>query len=311
MLRTLSPLRYPGGKSCLYDLVAGILRDNRLDRIDYIEPYAGGCGLALSLLYGGHVSDIHLNDVDLGIWSFWNSVLEQTEQLVEVIQRTPITMDEWHQQRAIHQAGDATDSLRLGFATFFLNRTNRSGVISGAGAIGGSLQNGPYKLDCRFNKEDLVRRIRRVAKYRGRIHLSNLDAIPFMQKKARELPDPSFFCIDPPYFNKGSKLYTNFYGPSEHAAVANAVLKLECPWIVTYDYTEEIMALYSKRRQFVFDINYSIQTKRVGSELLVASKGLRLPKTITARKVDSASLRAATPYVLPESLRSSSESVES
>ncbi len=293
MLRVVSPLRYPGGKTCLYDVVSTILSENGLDRVDYIEPYAGGCGLALALLYGGHVSDVYLNDLDPAIWAFWNSALEETEQLVSLVEKTPITISEWHRQKELHGASNLANPLELGFATFFLNRTNRSGVIKGAGAIGGLLQTGPYKIDCRFNREDLIRRIRRVAKYRTRIHLSNSDAIPFMQEMTVALPESSFFCIDPPYFNKGSKLYTNAYGPEEHSAVADAVLKLRQPWIVTYDHAEEIKQLYSQRRQFAFDINYSIQTKRVGSELLIASKRLRLPEGVRARQVNPPTQQAA------------------
>jgi DNA adenine methylase len=277
----------------LYDLLATILRDNRLDRVDYVEPYAGGCGLALSLLYGGHVGDVHLNDLDPSIWSFWASVLYETDGLVALVKNTPVTIREWQRQREIHAAADVTNPLRLGFATFFLNRTNRSGVIKGAGVIGGLSQDGPYKLGCRFNRDDLVRRIRRVSKYRNRIHLSNHDAIPFMKKMAASLPERSFFCIDPPYFNKGSKLYTNFYGPEEHRAVAETVLGLKQPWIVTYDHAPEIKLLYSERRQLVFDINYSIQTKRVGSELLISSKGLRLPRELRQHQVQLASRAAA------------------
>jgi DNA adenine methylase len=190
------------------------------------------------------------------------------------------------QTEKIHETLDITRPLKLGFATFFLNRTNRSGVIKGAGIIGGLSQNGPYKLDCRFNRDDLARRIRRVAKYRRRIHLSKNDAVFFMKKTASKLADNCFFCIDPPYFNKCSSLYTNFYGPDEHGAVAEAVLGLKQPWIVTYDYTDEIRRLYSKRRQFAYDINYSVQTKRVGSELLIASPGLLLPEELKSRQIN-------------------------
>ena len=294
MTNAASPLRYPGGKSVLYDLVSRILRDNRLERGHYVEPYAGGCGLALSLMYGGHVSDIHVNDLDISIWSFWDSVLNRTDELIHLVEKTAVTISEWQKQREIFRAAESRgDSLRLGFATFFLNRTNRSGVIKGAGVIGGLEQKGNYKIDCRFNRSDLVRRIRRVAKYKGRIHLYGLDAIPFMQSTQATLPKNTFFCVDPPYFNKGSSLYTNFYGPEEHKDVAKAVLRLRFPWIVTYDDTEQIEALYRKRRQFSFDINYSIQTKRIGSELLIASKGLRLPEEIRNRQTNRPSSRAA------------------
>jgi DNA adenine methylase len=288
-----SPLRYPGGKAGLHDLVSTILNLNNLNRGHYVEPYAGGCGLALSLLYGGHVSDIHINDVDPSIFAFWECVLTRTQELVELIEGTAVTVEEWHRQKAIHRAADMKNVLALAFATFFLNRTNRSGIIKGAGIIGGLSQTGNYKLDCRFNRQDLARRIKRISKYRSRIHLSNLDAIQFMRQIKKQLPENAFFCIDPPYFNKGSSLYTNYYSSDEHAEVSKVVLALKYSWVVTYDYTPEIKALYSKRRQFLFDINYSIQTKRVGSELLIASKGLRLPEEIRERQAHRPQYRAA------------------
>src|ERR1700722_10504273 len=188
MTRLVSPLRYPGGKTALYELVAGILLLNGLERGSYVEPYAGGCGLALSLLFGGHVGDIYVNDLDRSVWSFWYCVLNRTEELIGLVNRTSIDVSEWQRQREIQQQTHV-DSLALGFSTFFLNRTSRSGVIKGAGVIGGLSQDGPYKIDCRFNREDLTRRIRRVAKYRGRIHLSNMDAIEFMRRVDRDLPD--------------------------------------------------------------------------------------------------------------------------
>lgn len=278
MIRSVaSPLRYPGGKSCLYDLTSSILRANDLHRGHYVEPYAGGCGLALSLLYGGNVSDIYVNDVDPAIWSFWKAVLDSTDEFLELLDKTPVTLAEREKQKNVYAARNRKDTVRLGFATFFLNRTNRSGVIKGAGVIGGLEQSGPYKIDCRFNKEELSRRILRTAKYREQIHLSNQDAVVFMKRMDKKLPGRSFFCIDPPYFSKGSSLYTDFYGHSEHETVAASVMKLDRPWIVTYDYHEEIKRIYKRRKQYMLSLNYSVQTKRVGSELLIASKGLKIP----------------------------------
>ena len=179
MTNAASPLRYPGGKSCLYGLMASILHLNNMNRRDYAEPYAGGCGLALALLYGGHVADIHINDIDPSIWAFWHCVLERSDDLVAKIIGTPVTVDEWLKQREIHRKQDITDNLELGFSTFFLNRTNRSGIIKGAGVIGGLNQSGNYKIDCRYNVDELIRRIRRIKKYKDRIHLTNLDALFF------------------------------------------------------------------------------------------------------------------------------------
>lgn len=283
MARSNSPLRYPGGKTCLYELTASVLRLNKLQRGHYAEPYAGGAGLALSLLFGGHVSDIHLNDVDRSVWAFWDAVLNRTEALEDLIWNTPVDVERWHEQRRIYLNSQDYDDLTVGFSMFFLNRTNRSGIVKGAGVIGGLEQQGAYKIDCRFNREELVRRIRRIAKYRSRIHLHRLDALDFMSLLDRSLPPRALFCIDPPYFNKGSSLYTSFYDPDDHAAVSQAVLGLDRPWILTYDNTPEISHLYKARRQFSFDVNYSVQTKRVGTELLVASKGLKMPNEVRDR----------------------------
>lgn len=263
-------------------LVSSILKENGLSRGHYAEPYAGGASLALSLLFGGHVSDIHLNDVDAGIWSFWHTVLSEPEWMVERIRSVEITIDEWHRQRAIYKAGDANCPSELGFATFFLNRTNRSGIIGTGGVIGGLDQSGNYKLDCRFNREELARRILRIYQYRSSIHLYRDDALDFLGRCNRELPEQAFLAIDPPYYVKGSSLYTSFYTPADHADVSSAILCLERPWILTYDAAPEIQALYRSRRQYLFDIHYSVQVKRTGTELLVASKGLRIPEDVRA-----------------------------
>ncbi|WP_339026624.1 DNA adenine methylase [Bradyrhizobium symbiodeficiens] len=272
-----SPLRYPGGKTCLTEPISKILRLNKLDRGHYAEPYAGGCGLALALLFEGHVSDIHINDIDRSVWTFWHVVLNRTDEFIELIQRTPVTVEEWRKQREIQRKPGRRGHLEIAFACFFLNRTNRSGIIKNAGVIGGLEQAGKYKIDCRFSKDELIRRIRRLSKYRNRIHLHRMDAIDFIDYVANELPDKTFLCIDPPYFNKGASLYTSFYMPEDHELVAKRILRLKNPWVLTYDHCEEIQDLYLNRRQYEFALNYSVQTKRIGAELLIASKGLRLP----------------------------------
>lgn len=286
MARATSPLRYPGGKSCLLELTSTILRINGLERGHYAEPYAGGCGLALALLYGGHVADIHINDIDPSIWAFWHSVLNETDALTTKIANTAVTIEEWLKQRDIHRSQRTDDTLALGFSAFFLNRTNRSGIIKGAGVIGGLQQNGNYKIDCRFNHDELSRRITRIKKYQDRIHLTQLDALDFLERCDSSLPSDALLFIDPPYYKKGAGLYTSFYAPEDHAALAAKVISIDRPWIVTYDDTPEIRGLYRNRRQYCFDINYSLQEKRVGTELLIASKGIKLPEITRDRQVN-------------------------
>ena len=286
MVRGASPLRYPGGKTSMLDLVGTVLRLNGLERGHYAEPYAGGCGLALSLLYGGYVADIHVNDIDPSVWSFWHCALTETDALVALVEDTAVTTEEWRRQRDIHRAMDKRDPLALGFSAFFLNRTNRSGVIGSGGVIGGLNQTGNYPIDCRFQREDLVRRIRRVSRYRERIHLTSLDALEFLSRCEGSLPANSLLFVDPPYFNKGSILYTSFYKPDDHATLAAKMLTVDWPWLVTYDDVPEIRRLYRDRRQYSFGINYSLHEKRVGSELLVVSKRLKVPDVARSRQVN-------------------------
>lgn len=292
MARTNSPLRYPGGKSCLIDLAAELLRLNGLEHGHYAEPYAGGCGLALSLLYGGHVSDIHINDIDPAIWAFWHCVLNETEALSDLVLNTPVTIEEWFRQRDAYRSTGLEDVLTLGFSAFFLNRTNRSGIIKGAGVIGGLQQRGNFKIDCRYNQEDLARRILRIKKYKDRIHLSHNDGQDFMINMDRRLPKRSLLFIDPPYFCKGADLYTSFYKPNDHVKIADTIVKLSRPWIVTYDDVPEIREIYASNRQYGFDIAYSVREKKLGAELLIASKRLRLPTGFKKREANRPQYRA-------------------
>lgn len=287
MTRTASPLRYPGGKSSLFRVMKEIIANNNLTHRTYAEPYAGGAGLALALLYSGTVREIHINDLDASIWSFWHSVLNFTDELSSMVMTTELTVDEWRAQREIYRGQDDSDPLRLGFAAFYLNRTNRSGIIAQGGVIGGLKQTGNYLMDCRFNRRDLVERIRRVAAYKDEIFLYRMDALNFLKRSSELLPKKTLLCVDPPYFNKGSQLYTSFYRPEDHAGLAEVIQELTMPWVVTYDNADEIRSLYSKSRLHSFDVRYSVQTKRVGSELLIAPQHVTLPEIWDERRIAS------------------------
>lgn len=287
MATTPSPLRYPGGKANIASMVSEIIKDNDLCRGHYAEPYAGGGGLALSLLFKGHVHYIHLNDLDRSIWCFWNAILKNTEEFISRIESVDITLDEWYRQREIQKDRDNQDNLDVAFSTFFLNRTNRSGVILKAGVIGGLEQDGKYKLDCRFNKKGLIDKILRIKKYKNRIHVYNLDAIDFIKATRSELPTKTLYCIDPPYFVKGSTLYTNFYNPDDHKKIATLLNRLSKPWILTYDDAPEIQELYKNKRQYRFNLNYSAGIKRVGTELLITSDKVSIPPELNISKMSA------------------------
>lgn len=272
---TDTPLRYPGGKTQMTPLVLDIMRSNGLHQGFYCEPFAGGAGIACRLLVNGHISEAWINDIDPSIHAFWHSVLNQTDALCDLVERTPITLEEWHSQRAVQQLARPS-RLALGFSTLFLNRTNRSGILKG-GVIGGFEQRGAYSIDCRFNRTDLVRKIRRLALYRDQVRLSCVDALEFIREAVPTLPKRSLVNIDPPYFAQGPDLYTSFYTPDDHAALSRAVRAIRRPWLLTYDDAPEIARLYAGLPGTRLSLTYYAQVKRPGVELFIASPSVSVP----------------------------------
>jgi DNA adenine methylase len=278
-----TPLRYPGGKSKLSSFIQAVLSENRLIDGDYAEPYAGGAGIAFELLFLECVSRVHLNDLDRAVFCFWDTVVNHTEWLCNKIVATPIKISEWYRQREVYRCIDSAESRELGFAFFFLNRTNRSGILNG-GVIGGLDQTGEWKIDARYNKGDLVKRIRKIAAYRSRIALYNQDAADFITLTLPRLSKRTLVYLDPPYFVKGRRLYRNHYKPKDHAAIADLIHGgLPQHWIVSYDNVPEIAKLYPRFRSAVYNLDYSAATRRVGSEIMFFSDDLLLPKGMRIR----------------------------
>lgn len=274
----ISPLRYPGGKGKLYNTFSAFIIDNNYTDYKYVEPYAGGAGLALSLLINGKISSIHLNDVDRSIYAFWHSVLNETEQLIKLIEDVHITIDCWHEMKEIQSNKDVADLLELGFSTFFLNRTNRSGILKG-GVLGGKNQTGDYPIDCRFNKTNLIERIILISNYRDRINISNLSAEELIINYLSDYTvlDKILVNFDPPYYKKGAALYTNFYSHEDHVQLEHLITQyVKTPWIMTYDNCDEICKIYNGYRIKEFTLNHSAGTNKTGKEVAIFSGNVEL-----------------------------------
>ena len=278
MPATLTPLRYPGGKTKLYSYVKDVLAHNYLIGQTYVEPFAGGAGLAIKLLLNGDVSKIVINDYDPAIFSFWFCVLNRTDELCRIIQDTDITTTEWHRQKDIYLSQDIENCLELGFATLFLNRTNVSGVIKG-GIVGGLNQMGNYSIDARFNKNTLIKKIHNIAKVKKNIELYNLDVNDLLDFLT-EGYDGAFIYFDPPYVNKGAKLYENSFNETDHITLANNIFNCRNKWIVTYDICDLISGLYKDYRCSLLEIKYSIQKSKDAKEFIFFSNNLLIPEGI-------------------------------
>lgn len=277
-MKFYSPLRYPGGKNKLAKFVALICERNNING-HYVEPYAGGASVALFLLIHGYVKEITINDFDRAIYAFWYSVLNDTERFCRKIKKTEITVENWKKFKKIHFNKETAKLFDLGFATFFLNRTNHSGIIDG-GIIGGLNQKGDYKINCRFNKRDLIERIKLIATYKRKINLYNFDALEIIEKIQKEKGDKNIiFYFDPPYYLKGPSLYMSHYKNDDHQKVSKEIQKIKnAKWIVSYDNTPEIKKLYITSIKKEYTFLHTANEIKEGKEILFFSNNLVVPR---------------------------------
>lgn len=281
-----SPLRYPGGKSLMTNFFVDLFHKNGLQEIVYAEPYAGGAGAAINLLLNDHVNEIVINDANIGIYSFWNALINESERFIQTIEIIPVTLEEWYKQRAVI-TGSTKPSFELGVATFFMSRTNRSGVIFG-GAIGGSTEekqlNAKYKINCRFNKQDLIQRLETIAANKNRIQICNEDALAFL----RQLNNNVFVYLDPPYYVKGKCLYMNHYTDRDHKELAHFLQdEAHFNWVLSYDDVPQIRNMYANSELYRFPLKYTVSKKQVGYELLTHSADLFFPESLEIRRTHS------------------------
>lgn len=283
-----TPLRYPGGKQRLAPFILELLVENGTINGHYVEPYAGGAGVALELLLSDSVSQVHLNDSSFPIYAFWNSILSRTEDFCRRISSASLTIEEWKKRREIVRHPADYGEFEVGYSTFYLNRCNRSGVLSG-GVIGGLAQNGKWKMDARFSRNELIRRIEAIALRKDSITLRNWDAEKFILEYIPDLPANTFVYCDPPYFEKSSRLYLNRYEKNDHKRISEVIQqRLVKKWVVSYDSAAEILRYYSDRKSFLYDLQYNASRAYKGKEVFIFSDDVSVPKASLLPYIDEA-----------------------
>lgn len=274
----LSPLRYPGGKAKFSPLIASAIECNNLNNGHYLELYAGGAAVSLYLLFNNYVDHVYINDSDPAIYDFWVCVTQKTDELLKLINDTPVNMDEWFYWHSILRGEREASQLERGFSTFFMNRTNRSGILKG-GVIGGKKQVGSYTLDARFNKDKLKKRIIDIAEKSDRITVYCEDALNLLKTFSKRNLKKLLIYLDPPYYIKGQGLYRNYYEHDDHVAIASALQNKNSKlnWIVSYDNVAQIKEMYKYSKNFQYNLSYTAQVKYVGSEVMFFSESLNIP----------------------------------
>lgn len=273
-----TPLRYPGGKARFAPLIAKVMHTNNLVGGHYLEPYAGGAGVALILLIDGIVEKIHINDADPAVAVFWRIATQQSVVLSNMVANEPVTMEAWHHWKSVMLGEVLATELERGFATLFMNRTNRSGILK-AGVIGGKAQTGTYKLGERFMRDELCKRLERIGCHASAIHVYEEDAHQLLMRCHKFLPTKSLVYLDPPYYVKGAGLYRNFYKHEDHVQIARLLgsTRFRRPWVVSYDNIDEIRAMYAYAHSFTYGLHYTAQRRYTGSEVMFFSERLTLP----------------------------------
>lgn len=274
---TASPLRYPGGKTVYADMMTEIIELNDLGECTFVEAFAGGAGAAITMLLRNDVPAIILNDYDIAIFAFWSSILTQTDEFLQLLRDTPITVAEWHEQKEVYR-NEREDLLSLGFATFYLNRTNRAGILA-ANPIGGLQQNGQYHIDARFNRVGLEGKIQAIADRRDSITLYNLDAVDFVDTLERDHEEEALFIyFAPPYYQKGELLYLNHFDHTQHAVLRDCIMRCEFPWVLSYDNAEQIVELYAETPIYRKALRYSVARPSLAEELIISD--LTMPEEL-------------------------------
>lgn len=301
MSRHATPLRYPGGKQRLTPFILELLEENGCLGGHYVEPYAGGAGVAMDLLLSDKVAHVHLNDSSYPIYAFWNSVLTTSDELCKLVSETPLTVDEWLRQREILRNPNVHTELQVGFSTFYLNRCNRSGVLTG-GVIGGLKQIGKWLIDARFTRAELVRRIEAIAARAEAITLRNEDAEQFIIRHIPDLPENTLVYLDPPYYEKSARLYLNRYTDEDHARIA-AVIQNQLPrkWVVSYDGAPPILELYAERNSFLYQLQYNASRAYKGTEVFIFSDDVMVPASSALHYINTA-LQAENPATAADEL---------
>jgi DNA adenine methylase len=277
MVKNISPLRYPGGKKKLTNFLAAVISLNNITQGKYIEPFAGGAGAALTLLLMEYVHNIVINDADYNIFCFWQAVINKPETFIKRIKSVKVNLSTWQRQKMILENTQKYDPFDIGFATFFLNRCNRSGILN-AGPIGGLQQSGTWKIDARYCKKELIERIEKISYYRDRIKVYNLDAIDFIKLFFKT--KKCLFYLDPPYYVGGRRLYLNYYNHDDHVTLSKYIQnEVISPWVLSYDNVPEIAKLYQKKKSLAYDLRYSVNISKTGKEIMFFSDNLKIPNT--------------------------------
>ncbi len=278
--------RYPGGKKKLVSQIAGRIRcyyDEKMcwNRVEYVEPFAGSLSVGLTLLNYKIIKNVCINDKDPGISALWTSVLRYPEKLCEYISYFSPTTEAFYNYKKYF--GDIKSvskeekkatriCVEIGFRKLALHQMSYSGLgVKAGGPIGGKTQNSNYKIGCRWNPKLLKKNINKYHNLLVKTILRYKKCSSYGWLKILNDCKDSFIYLDPPYYEKGSELYQFSFSEYNHKKLSEVLKKIKYPWLLSYDYADEIKELYSWGKWVEIDNTCTINGPNKKTELLITS----------------------------------------
>lgn len=240
-----SPFRYPGGKAKISKPILNkikektgfqtIFSDSNME--DFVDVFAGGGSVSLSVLNEyDKIKSLHMNDSDDWVYSFWYSMIDRKEgdRLKQYIKKyqNPSIKDFYNLRKSMTRKG-----LSIGYKGFlglFFNRTTFSGIFT-SGPIGGKEQKSDYKINCRYNSLNLLKRINHIQNHFNNINveITKLDFREIIKKWSNN--EKAFLYLDPPYMKQGHQLYNQFMNDLDYIEMANLLKNSRCHWMISHD----------------------------------------------------------------------------
>jgi DNA adenine methylase len=235
-----SPFRYPGGKTWLVPMVRKWLLTLPKPIKHFVEPFAGGAIVSLSVLFDDLVESITLIEKDTNVGVVWQTVVDGgAVELADMIVNFQVT--EENVRILLDTVHAPHEILDKAFATIVRNRVQRGGIMAPGASLMRNGENG-RGLKSRWYPETLKNRLLDLHMRHSHMRFHSGDGIKFIQTNAKDSEIVWF--IDPPYTIAGRRLY--LHSDIDHDKLFAEVAKLTGHFLMTYDNTQQIRDLANK-----------------------------------------------------------------
>jgi DNA adenine methylase len=266
---TLSPFRYPGGKSALRSKIIRWIRELGYRPQHFLEPFAGGASVGLAVAELDLADHVTLVERDPEVAAVWNVVLNgsagalanRIRQFVLTNKSARETLD-----------GKEQDLVSRAFRCLLLNRISRGGIMApGAGWLNyGEAGKG---IHSRWYPQTLAKRIEAIHCLRNKLTFRCGDGLETLRNFSSKPHTVAF--VDPPYVvnGRGAGLRLYRYCDVNCEDLFKVVRDFAGPMIITYHRSQIVQrqALAAKAECHTVVMRTSHSVKR---ELIFYKSGL-------------------------------------